>query len=870
MASENFIQWIDADRVQVLLESFHRLTGIPSALLDRSGRIVTSRSGRELAIGWQRICTDFHRQNPVSLERCRESDTRISNQLEAGNRYSCSKCLNGLVDVAVPVVVDGEHVLTLFTGQFFFEPPDRERFRRQAADLGFDEEDYLAALDEVPVMAQETVERGMTFLAHLAELIGELAQGQLRLMEMNRRIEREVEERTRELHEANRALRAAKEEAEREAAERKRLEGESRASLAHLREVLENTTDAFFEVRADFTVTYINEKAETILGRNREELVGRNLWEAFPEAVGSHFDIEYRRALAEQTVADFETLSDRTGRWYEVHAYPTPESLSVYFRDITRRKTAEKSLLEYHRVIEQSDDLVGVVDRSSTYRLVNRAFLNQLGLEREEVIGRGVTDVLGEKVYQDIRPHLDRAFAGEPVEHEMAFDHPEGPRILLTRYDPIREESGEVALVVGLIRDITNLRKAERELEDFFNLSMDMLCVAGFDGYFKRLNPAWERTLGWTEEELLGSPWIDFVHPDDIQPESLSVYFRDITRRKTAEKSLLEYHRVIEQSDDLVGVVDRSSTYRLVNRAFLNQLGLEREEVIGRGVTDVLGEKVYQDIRPHLDRAFAGEPVEHEMAFDHPEGPRILLTRYDPIREESGEVALVVGLIRDITNLRKAERELEDFFNLSMDMLCVAGFDGYFKRLNPAWERTLGWTEEELLGSPWIDFVHPDDIQPTLDAGENLTEGREVISFENRYRCKDGTLRWLSWNSRPLPEQGLMYGVVRDVTAAKEVEAALRDRDRLQGALETAGAVCHELNQPLQAITGFTDLLLLEVTDQEGPSEKARKIQEAVRLISSITRKLSGITRYQTMDYFQGRIIDIDRSSDPAPGNATP
>jgi len=676
MTSESFIQWIDADRVRALLESFHGLTGIPSALLDRGGRIVTSPSGRELAIGWQRICSDFHRQHPDSLERCRESDTRISNQLEAGNRYSCCECLNGLVDVAVPVVVDGEHVLTLFTGQFFFEPPDRERFRRQAAELGFDEEDYLAALDAVPVMDRETVEQGMAFLTHLAELIGELAQGQRRLLEMNRRLEREVEERTRELHGTNRALREAEEAVEREAAERERLEAESRVSLGHLRDVLENTTDAFFEVQADFTVTYINEKAETILGWSREKLVGRNLWEAFPEAVGSHFELEYRRALAGQTVADFETFSDRTRRWYEVHAYPTPESLSVYFRDITRRKTAEKSLLEYHRVIEQSDDLVGVVDRSSTYRLVNRAFLKQIGLERDEVIGRGVAEVLGEKVYQDIRPHLDRAFAGEPVEYEMAFDHPEGPRTLLTRYDPIREESGEVALVVGVIRDITKLRKAERELEDFFNLSMDMLCVAGFDGYFKRLNPAWERTLGWTEEEL--------------------------------------------------------------------------------------------------------------------------------------------------------------------------------------------------LGSPWIDFVHPDDIQPTLNAGQDLTEGREVISFENRYRCKDGTLRWLSWNSRPLPEQGLMYGVVRDVTAAKEVEAALRDRDRLQGALETAGAVCHELNQPLQAITGFTDLLLLEVAAQEGPSEKARKIQEAVRLISSITRKLSGITRYQTMDYFQGRIVDIDRSSDPAPGNAAP
>jgi PAS domain S-box-containing protein len=274
---------------------------------------------------------------------------------------------------------------------------------------------------------------------------------------------------------------------------------------------------------------------------------------------------------------------------------------------------------------------------------------------------------------------------------------------------------------------------------------------------------------------------------------------------------------------------------------------------------------MYGIIRPLVERCFQGETIEKEMAFDHEEESRVLLTRYYPILDESGRVSLVAGIIRDITNLRKAERELESFFNLSRDMMCVAGFDGTFKRINPAWESTLGWTEETFLKTPWIEFVHPDDIQPTLNAGEKLVDGKEIISFENRYRCRDGTYRWLSWNSRPVQKQGLIYAVVRDITSAKETEAALWERDRLQGTLETAGAVCHELNQPLQAITGYTDLLLLDIADRESSTEKARKIQEAVKLIGGITRKLAGITRYQTMDYIQGKIIDIDRASEKAP-----
>ncbi|HEU4720494.1 MAG TPA: PAS domain-containing protein [Gemmatimonadaceae bacterium] len=125
----------------------------------------------------------------------------------------------------------------------------------------------------------------------------------------------------------------------------------------------------------------------------------------------------------------------------------------------------------------------------------------------------------------------------------------------------------------------------------------------------------------------------------------------------------------------------------------------------------------------------------------------------------------------------------ERFFEINLDLLCQLDFNGYFKRLNPAWERTLGWTRAELMSRPFIDFVHPDDRERTLRQNAAVRAGGQALGFENRYRCKDGSFRWFFWNAAPDADGRVIYSVARDVTAQKQAQ---EEREQLVRELQAA------------------------------------------------------------------------------------
>lgn len=174
------------------------------------------------------------------------------------------------------------------------------------------------------------------------------------------------------------------------------------------------------------------------------------------------------------------------------------------------------------------------------------------------------------------------------------------------------------------------------------------------------------------------------------------------------------------------------------------------------------------------------EPFEMEYRLRHVSGDyRWLLDMGTPNYNSNNEFIGYIGHCFDISERKQIEEELRvkteeqnHFFNTSLDLFCIADTDGFFRRLNPQWQDTLGYSVEELEGKRFLDFVHPDDVESTLSVTSRLISQETIVNFENRYRCKDGSYRWIEWRSTPAGK--LIYAAARDISDRKEIESQLR------------------------------------------------------------------------------------------------
>jgi len=258
----------------------------------------------------------------------------------------------------------------------------------------------------------------------------------------------------------------------------------------------------------------------------------------------------------------------------------------------------------------------------------------------------------------------------------------------------------------------------------------------------------------------------------------------DANRAQRALNADLRHQRdfsnmVLRSLSEGVVVMAPDGTVLQVNPGWCDITGFTAEEAVGqRPPYPWWPAELASDRSRKMSAALqAADSTEFDVEVCRVDGTSVqVLAGVRPVRDQDGKVRMAIVTYRDMTDYNQARAgqrqladELDHFFTMSHDLMCIANPDGYFLRLNEAWQRTLGHSEAELLNHPFVSFVHPDDVERTLAETTSLATGVSTVAFENRYRCHDGSYRWLAWSATPAPHHGRIYAVARDITEQREV-----------------------------------------------------------------------------------------------------
>jgi PAS domain S-box-containing protein len=528
--------------------------------------------------------------------------------------------------------------------------------------------------------------------------------------------------------------------------DRKRAAVETEELAARLTSTLESITDAFFTVDRDWRFTYVNREAERMLRRSREELLGRNLWEEFPGARGTPFENYYVQAMNESRSVAFEEFYPPLELWADVRAYPSPQGLAVYFRDVSQTHRVATALRESERRFrELAENVHDIFYKGDRMLYISPAYERIWGRTCEQLYA-APSSYLESVLPEDrliAKQARQQTIAGEFVEVEYRVRRPDGEvRWIRDESYPIRDPRGVVERIVGTARDVTDCHRATevlRDSEERFRLLVEgvkdyAILLLDPDGNVASWNVGAERLHGFSADEMLGQHFARLFSADD-------------------------------------------ATGRLPARC------LKEAAEGGRFHSDV------QLMRNDGTTFWAS----------------IVVTA---LRNESGDLRGFSKITRDISEWKRVNETLlqqATLLDQASDAIIVQGLDETIRYWNQGAQRLYGWTAEEAVGKPASQVI-PSEICEVATAMTVLREAGEW-SGELEQLTKSGrpVIVHARWTLLRAAESVLIIN--SDVTEKKKTEAQFLRAQRMESIGTLAAGIAHDLNNLLAPIIMGVGLL---------------------------------------------------------------
>ena len=489
------------------------------------------------------------------------------------------------------------------------------------------------------------------------------------------------------------------------------------------------------------------------------------------------------------------------------------------------------------------------LDGEGNCLFVNDHWTQLAGITAEDALGLGWRRVIHPDDLERVVTEWVRAAAAErPFELEYRYLRPDGEVVwVVGRAVAMRDEDRRPTGYLGTAIDISEQKRATSRFSDLLEATPDPIVIVDAEKTIVLVNARVGQVFGYRREDLIGKP-IELLVPEGFDAHEayrsafmrepgarpmgsglelwarradgtevaveislapleteegtlVSAAIREVTERRRADRAMRELAAIVDSTADAVIGVDLEGSITSWNRSAERIFGYAAEEVIGSS-TDILVPPGHTSELPQIiERIKAGRGVarlETQRMRKDTSRIEVALT-VSPISDAAGRVVGASKIARDITEQKASQQRLAEsarHFVMVQDLVATCGFGGYFKRVNAAaWERTLGWSERELLSRSFMDFIHPDDQAATAAEIEKLSRGGTTAAFNIRGAHRDGGWRWTEWSASPDLEAGLFYCVGRDISRRMETERTLAaERRQLADAQEMARVGSWEVN----------------------------------------------------------------------------